>query len=428
MLYLAFSKFSLFFLLFPAFLILALFRSPLTWLVCGFLFSLSSLFWVRIAMIDYGGVYPPIAYSLLTVLAVFLGLYQFGFTYLLWKILRYNLLTLPFLWTLVEILRSHFPYGGFPWLLAGEMILYIPLFKNYLSAGGVYLGSILMVFACLIPLLMKKPKYLATSLIVFIIPVPFIKFPVERADLKGLKVALFQTNVPEHIKLSDPDFYRFLPSYWKFFDEMVARNPDIIFLPESAFPFDGRDIYAEGRKLLSYSQKSIIISGLTDLRLEGEGYRAYNSVFVIHRGEILDFYDKVRILPFGEFVPFPFQFAKNYFGAIGGIDFTPGPEPRCVRAGRFRVGTPICFEVSYYTLVKKMSDCADFIAVLTNDAWFRDSDGTFQHLRQARVRAVETRKYVLWVNNTGPSAVISPQGELLKVLPYGKQGYIFYEF
>ena len=428
MLYLAFSKLNLLPLSIIGLFLLIRVRSFLFWFLSGFAFFLSSLFWVRISMIDYGGVYPPLAYLLVMVLALFLTLYQYAGTYILWKLSRFFVPLLPFIWTALELLRSSFPYGGFPWLLMGETLLGIPILKNYLSAGGVYLGSALTLSLATLPLILRKPRQLIIYLIVFIIPVPFIKFPRNELELSGLKIAIFQTNVPEHIKLNKPEFYRFLPSYWRHFERIRDHKPDILFLPESAFPFDARDIYAEGQRLLGYSKDFTIVTGLTDMRASTGGYEAYNSVFVLEEGQIRDFYDKVKILPFGEFVPFPFRFVKKYFGAIGGVDFSPGKEVRCVRTRKVTIGTPICFEVSYYSLVKKMAECSDLIAVVTNDAWFRDSDGTFQHLRQARVRAVETRKYILWINNTGPSAVISPEGEIIRMIPYGKQDFIIYTF
>jgi len=149
-----------------------------------------------------------------------------------------------------------------------------------------------------------------------------------------------------------------------------------------------------------------VVTGLVDVRFEGKKARPYNSVFLIHRRRVIDFYDKVRLLPFGEFVPFPFGFTKDIFGAIGGVDYVPGDSVRCMRAGNLSLATP-----------------ADLIAVLTNDAWFRDSDGTYQHMRHARIRAVENRIFVIWVNNTGPSALISPEGRILKEIPYGKVGF-----
>ncbi|WP_457600693.1 apolipoprotein N-acyltransferase [Hydrogenivirga sp.] len=423
--YLAFSKLNLWFSIFPALFILGLLRTPSAWLMAGYSALLPSLLWVRIAMVDYGEVLPPVAYTLILLLVSFLVLVQFGAVYYLWRRLRYNPIALPFLWVGAELLRSHFPYGGFPWLLVGEISVDVPLLKHYLTAGGVYLCSLLILTLSIAPAHRKNGRFLLTTLALFLLPLPFLKLGYESP--RGVKVAVVQPNVEEGVKLNREKFYNYLPEYWKLLDEVYKHKPDVVFLPESALPFAANRLYSEGKRLLSYSERFTIVTGLIDIRF-GEGWEPYNSVFVIDRGKVTDFYDKTRLLPFGEYVPFPFGFVKEIFGAIGGTDYVPGDGARCLRAGKLRVGTPVCFEVSYYPLVREFSGCADIIAVLTNDGWFRDSDGTYQHLRQARVRAVENRKFVLWVNNTGPSAVVSPEGELVKSIPYGEKGFILYSF
>jgi len=423
--YLAFSKLNLWFLIVPAPFILSGIRTFRGWFLAGFLSFFLSLLWIRIAMIDYGGVYPPVAYSLIVLLVLFLTLYQFGLTYLLWKLFKFNVLLLPLLWVFAEVLRSHIPYGGFPWLILGELLIDFPLLKNYLSAGGVFLGSLILFYLSLAPHLIRKRSGIVVLFLMFLLPVPFFNSKVR--EPKNLKVAIIQPAVPEEVKLDKSRFYEYLPTYWKLMDEAVRYKPDIILLPESAFPFLAEELYSKGKKLLAYSHKAVIVTGLIDIRY-GEGWEPYNSVFVIHRGEVIDFYDKTKLLPFGEYVPFPFGFVKEIFGAIAGMDYMPGKGARCLKLDGIRIGTPICFEVSYFGLVRDMAGCADLIAVLTNDGWFRDSDGTFQHLRQARVRALENGRYLLWVNNTGPSAVISPRGEIIKEIPYGRSGILFFEF
>ena len=86
----------------------------------------------------------------------------------------------------------------------------------------------------------------------------------------------------------------------------------------------------------------------------------------------------------------------------------------------------MCFEIAYPFYVKKFK--CDIFAVITNDGWFLDSDGTYQHMRMARIRSFENGVFILWVNNTGPSAVISPDGTILKYLPYGERGILFFSF
>ena len=423
--YLAFSKLSLWFLLPFSLFILARNREFRFWFLTGFLSFLLSLLWIRIAMVDYGGVFPPIAYLLIALLVLFLTLYQFGLTYLLWKLVRFNLPLLPFLWTGAEILRSNLPYGGFPWLLTGELLVDFPLLKHYLSVGGVYLGSLVLWFLSLSPLLVRDRRGPALLAVVLFLPLLFDPPEVKRPQ--DLRVAIVQPNVEESVKLNKEKFYDYLPTYWKLLEEVLKKDPDVVFLPESAFPFTGGELPERGKKLLDYSHRAIIVTGMIDVRFS-EVWEPYNSVFVIDKGKVVDFYDKVRLLPFGEYVPFPFGFVKEIFGAIAGIDYLPGSGPRCLKVGKYKVGTPICFEVSYFGLVRRFAECSDFMAVLTNDGWFRDSDGTFQHLRQARVRALETGRFVLWVNNTGPSAVISPEGEILKEIPYGEAGYLIFDF
>ena len=423
LLYLAFSKYDLWFLTFPALLALSGSRSALGWFLGGVSFFLPSLLWIRIAMVDYGGVYPPVAFTLIALLALFLTLYQFNLTHLLWRLTGFRLVLLPPLWMTAEILRSHFPYGGFPWVLVGEHMVNLPLLKYYLSAGGVYLGTVLIWYVSLAPLLLRRLRYVLLYLLLFLLPVPFVRFDPHLPP-EDITIALVQTNVPEEVKLNRDLFRKDLPRLWRLLEEAESQSPDLILLPESAFPFFAGDLYDQGRRLLEASKRSSVVVGLVDIRIKGSDVLPYNSVFALRDGEVVDFYDKVRLLPFGEYVPFPFGFVKEIFGAIGGIDYTPGKDLDCLDLDGLKLGTPICFEVSYFSLVKRIASCADLIAVLTNDGWFRDSDGTYQHLRQARVRAVENRRFLIWVNNTGPSAVISPEGEILAEIPYGREGVL----
>ncbi len=424
-LYLAFSKYDLWLLTFPALFLLTSSRSALGWFLGGLSFFFSSLLWIRIAMVDYGGVNPIVAILLIASLSLLLTLYQFSLTHFLWKLSGFKVVLLPPVWTFAEIMRSHFPYGGFPWVLIGEHAVNIPLLRDYLSAGGVYLGTLLLWYISLSPHLLKKPRYALLYLLLFLLPLPFVEREV-RTPKRDFKVAIVQTNVPEDVKLRKDLFLGELPRLWRLLEEAVSKNPDLIIFPESAFPFFAGDLYEKGRKLLEASKKAPILVGLVDVRTDGSFIRPYNSVFAISGGDVIDFYDKVRLLPFGEYVPFPFGFVKDIFGAIGGVDYTPGEDLDCVDIEDLRVATPICFEVSYFSLVRKLARCSDIIAVLTNDGWFRDSDGTFQHLRQARVRAAENRRFLIWVNNTGPSAVISPEGKILAEIPYGKEGVLLF--
>ena len=421
--YASFSKWSLWPLIFVFFYLLSQDKSFKAWILTGIFSCFFSLFWVRISVHDYGGVPLPLALLLVFLLASFVAVMQFGITYILWRFFKFSLIALPFLWTFSEIFRSLFPYGGFPWLIVGELSVDIPIFYKVLSLGGVYLGTFAIISLALV---LRKPLIggliLALALAgLYLWTPPFKKPP-------PVKVSLVQTNVPEEDKLNTEAFYRHLPRLWALLEETLKENPDLIVFPESAFPFRFPYLMEEGQRLLEASKKVPIIVGLVDVDFSSERVEPKNSVFLLKGGKVQDRYDKVKLLPFGEFVPFPFGFAKDIFGAIAGIDFVKGKGPKCFDLGLYRISTPICFEVSHFFFIRSMGKCSDMVVVLTNDGWFRDSDGTFQHMRQARVRAVENRLYLLWVNNTGPTAVISPEGKILKSLPYGVSGILTFDF
>ncbi|MDQ7082139.1 MAG: hypothetical protein Q9N34_03475 [Aquificota bacterium] len=171
--YLSFSKYDLWFLLPPALFLLALLRDHLSWFLAGLFSVLPSLLWIRIAMVDYGGVSTPVALTLILLLSLFIALYQFSGTYLLWRFLGFRTVLLPVLWTLFEVLRSHIPYGGFPWLLVGEHTVNIPLLKYYLTAGGVYLGSLILWYLSLSPIVLRERKSLPVLLVAFSHLFPF---------------------------------------------------------------------------------------------------------------------------------------------------------------------------------------------------------------------------------------------------------------
>ena len=243
-------------------------------------------------------------------------------------------------------------------------------------------------------------------------------------NAKTLKVALVQTAVDQHIKLNWNLFREHSPKVLQLVERAAKESPDLILLPESAFPFMfSEEEHPDRFSLMQVSLSTPILVGLIDVR---EGLKPYNSVYLLHGGRV-SYYDKVKLLPIGEYLPYPFDFLKDIFGAISGMDYIPGEKVESLKLGDIKVATPICFEIAYWDLVRKLSNDANMIAVFTNDGWFKDSDCSFQHLQWARVRAIENGMYVLWVNNSGDTGVIDYKGRVLKKLPYMKRGILFYD-
>ncbi len=427
LLYLPFSKYGLWFFVFPALLLLLWQRKGFFWFISGFSFFFFSLRCANIASIEYGGVSPFISYAIFVPFTLLLSFYQFYMP--LWlnkRVFRNSAWSIPLLYTGFEILRSYFPYGGFPWLILGSLAVYIPLIKHSLLYMNVYLQSLFLWFFVL--LIFLKRFRAAGILVLLVALVALLAMGEKEAKVhrsKVIKVALVQTAVPQEDKLDTSAFRRHAEGILRLTEEAAGRGVDLIVLPESALHFfysDENDEY--NFWLRNLSLRVPILVGLVDVR---QGLKPYNSAYLLKNGTAVQHYDKIKLFPIGEYMPFPFGFLKDIFPAISGLDYYPGGHLKPLEYKDMRIATPICFEVAYYSLVRDLSKRANLIVVLTNDGWFGDSDCAAQHYLWARVRAMETGKYLLWVNNSGDTGIIDPMGRVIKRMPYMKRGVVYGE-
>jgi apolipoprotein N-acyltransferase len=178
-------------------------------------------------------------------------------------------------------------------------------------------------------------------------------------------------------------------------------------------------------------QGSVLITGAAraaDEQTVGRPLRAYNSIYVIdHDGTILSIYDKVHLVPFGEYLPF--QAALEKLGLMqltklpGG--FLAGDRRRTYMVPRAPRMLPlICYEIIFPGSVVPQGDRPAWMLNVTNDAWFGISPGPYQHLQQARVRAIEEGLPLVRAANTGISAVTDPFGRVIRSLPLGTEGVL----
>ncbi len=425
LLYLPFSKHALWLALLPALYLLFKNPKPYFWNTSGFVFFFLSLRCVNIASVEFGGLNPLLAYLIFTLFILFLTLYQFTLPLLLYrKFLVPFPLALAFLFVLFELLRSYFPYGGFPWLILGSVLVDVPLLRLSLYHLGVYGASLMLV---LLALLLVHKKFIHGFILLLLVLLLSLHAGYELRktyrEAKTLRVALIQTAVDQRVKLDWRVFREHTPEIMKVVEKAVKGKPQAVFLPESAFAFMFSEEFNPYRqRLMELSMDVPIMVGLIDVR---EGLKPYNSVYLLDGGRV-EYYDKVRLLPVGEYLPYPFGFLKSIFGSISGIDYVPGDTLKSLDLRGVKIATPVCFEIAYWDLVRELSKDANLMAVFTNDGWFKDSDCVYQHLRWARVRAVENGLYVLWLNNSGGTGVIDYMGRVLERLPYMERGILFY--
>ncbi len=235
-------------------------------------------------------------------------------------------------------------------------------------------------------------------------------------------IRLVQPNAPQREKWDPERAQTFVARQLLFTAEPPV--PDLVVWPESAIPLALNDAGPLLAKAVEAAGSATVILGATRY----EGPRAYNSLIVLGPGgEVLDVYDKHHLVPFGEYIPFgglARLLGLRSFAARDGYGFSPGEEARRLDLGWMGHPLPlICYEAIFPSEVGA-GERPDWLLQITNDAWFGTFSGPYQHLAQARFRAVEQGVPMVRVANTGISAVIDSRGRIVTSLPLGQGGYI----
>jgi apolipoprotein N-acyltransferase len=256
--------------------------------------------------------------------------------------------------------------------------------------------------------------------------------------VENVKLRLMQPNLQQDVRFNYSAKAEVMQKYLALSDRATGpqstgvRDATILIWPESAFPFflsREADAMAQIAELLP--KGTVLITGAVrapDLPPGTRVTRAYNSIYVIdHDGSILSFYDKLHLVPFGEYLPFQDWMEKLGFVQLTKVQggFIPGERRRTMELPRAPRMLPlICYEAIFPGDVASRDDRPGWIVNLTNDGWFGISTGPYQHLQQTRVRAIEEGLPVVRVANTGISAVIDPVGRIVARLDLGVEGVL----
>ena len=400
------------------------------YLGAGFIYSILCYYWIFYTLYRFGDMNIFLVISLFFLFIVSVDILQFGSVYLLQRLYNFNIYMFPVSWISVEYLREFFPFDGFPWYPIGTLIVHVPILKYSLAFFGVYgVGLFLLYF--LISFKSKKQLLFSAFIVLFLTLLCYnYKSYVSGfyKDKPSIKVATIQPDIDESIKLNYEQFEKESLVYFPLIKKAISENADLIVLPESAFPFLYSDYDDPVRELfIYYTYYRPFVVGLVDIRYKGKKILPTNNAYSFYEGNMIDYYSKIKLLPFGEYMPYPFKFAKKLFAAINGIDFVPGKSPKpinvIINGKTYKVATPICFELDFSSYVRKLSLNSDFIINLTNDSWFGPTLEPYEHNDQAVARAIENGAYLIRSNNSGISAIISPLGDE-KTLPFGAKGVL----
>ena len=367
--------------------------------------------------------------SLLLLLVIYLSLYWGAFAFLASYVKEKGewivLLAFPALWVGLEYLRS-FLLSGFPWALVGySQYLNTPLVQ-IADITGVYGVSFFLVlintlfFLWIVRWIERKRVPLQGTiftlvLLALIFGYGYWKIGSPVKDNKGLKVGVAQGNIAQDVKWDRAFQNKTIRIYRRLSFQLKRQSPRLIVWPETALPSYFPSGTALDGTILTVPQEmaSYLLFGSLSSQKEGKEERIYNSAYLLSpRRRILGRYDKMHLVPFGEYVPLSTLFP--FFNSLVGIgNITPGEEVVVFQLPRGKFGVLICFEVIFPELCREfVRNGADFMVTITNDAWFGRTSAPYQHLAQATFRSIENRMWLVRAANTGISAFVDPWGRI----------------
>ncbi len=396
----------------------------------GYAFGLGlmgfGVFWIRVSIAQFGGVPMALAVSVTLLFILFMASY-YALAGWLSQRLRggsdgvWLVLVLPALWGLSEWLRGWL-FTGFPWLALGYSQIGLPL-AGYGPVFGVFGISVLLALSSgLLNLWPRLPAVLCLlALWAGGLGLQQLDWTQPAGD--PIRVSLLQGNIPQAQKwLSEmrvPSINRYL--------EMSASVPDsrILVWPETAVPAFDSEVETSLLQPLHEQlreQGRDLLLGIVVGNRDADYYNAMISLGSSGRGQ----YHKRHLVPFGEYLPFD-RWTRPVldFLRIPMSDFSPGGDGKpLVELGGYQAGVDICYEDAYGEEIIRALPQAAFLINASNDAWFGDSLAPHQHLEIARMRALETGRYMLRATNTGISAIIDERGRLRATSPQFEQAVL----
>ncbi len=353
-------------------------------------------------------------------LPIFLSLF-FGLGFCLFKYLNskfYLIIFTPFIFLLIEFIISNILYG-FPWitysLILSNNIIGFYLLKYF----GLYISSYLILFLFFLPFafiysweLEYKKKLIFIIHSPFFIAVIFLFFISNSNDYnqsKKIHIDLFQilspiNNIDKVLVEND------------IINKIKNSKAEYLIFAENNYPYLVSDFNNISiMKYIKNNQKVIIGSS----RIENDKF--YNSFLFLEKNKIQSF-DKQILVPFGEFLPFR-TYLKFMDKITGNIDFTSGTNKRLINSKNINVLPIVCYEIIFNKILKNINENKiDILINITNDSWFGNKLGPYQHFYHSRMRALISNKYLLRVSNNGITSIIDNNGKILNFIDLNKKG------
>jgi len=416
---------------------------------CGILWYAGTCYWIYKTMHQYGGLNKPLALLALFLFCLYLGIYHGLFGLLLSLSVgpgrdnRRALLAAPFLWVAVELARARIT--GFPWNLLGTaQVDNISLSRITMWTGVYGVSFEIMLVNVAVAAAFLVPKKKRSTLLVASLTAAAVLQAGRLVDASALPAdhaaLLVQENIPVDETWTRDTFQRTLGELTDLSVKAAASSStaasvsasarvDLIVWPESPAPFFSSDpLFRDPVSQMARATHTWVVTGaignISAMQNGTSGSKVFNSAALASpSGEWTARYDKVHLVPFGEYLPFPrlFAFAGGLTKEVG--EFKAGKSRAPLLAGDTRLGIFICYESVFPDEVRQFANQgAQVLVNLSNDGWYGDSGAYAQHLNQTRMRAIENDRWILSATNTGVTASIDPYGRIVTRLPRKARG------
>lgn len=400
--------------------------------VFGLVFRAGTMYWVVQAMTRFGGLPLPAALAgaaaLFGYLAIFPGLFMLAL-----RRLGPASATTPLLagtvWVGLEFLQGRL-FTGFPWLLLGYAGGRSELLLQNADLAGVYgLGFLVVVVnGALATLALDgrkgwRPALATATLLVLALGYGAVRLAEHQpSDRHDLRVGLAQGNVAQDEKWDAGRVEAIRERYLDLTARAAADGADVVVWPESAWPdpwgLERSVVGVEDLRALARTSGTSVLVGTVRVIEEQEGVQVANAAVLLGAdGRLAGAYEKVQLVPFGEYLPFRrwLTFLGPLVQAVGELRAGDADQPLLADpvAGLPPVGLSICYEIIFPSIAREhVRAGAELLATITNDAWYGRSSAPWQHFLMARMRAVENRRWLLRAANTGISGIIDPAGRV----------------
>lgn len=398
--------------------------------ISGITAHIGMIYWIADVVIHYGHLpfyrSMMVMFLLASYLSIYVALFSSAIVFLRQRFALY--LVAPVSWICLEYLKSNL-FTGFPWENLGYSQYADYYFIQIADVAGVYGLSflVMLINVTIYEVLTKRFKdTLALSITVLLLCLGGYLYGILRTsqidqvqeNAPTIEIALVQGNIDQSIKWN--------PKYQKdtldVYENLSPRHPDgkerLLVWPETAVPFDFQDESDLKKRVESIAvrSESWFIFGSMSYELKGGVKNYYNSAYLLSpAGRVHGKYDKVHLVPYGEYVPLRRIFPSITALAADIGDFLPGREYIPLKMGKRHIGVLICYEGILSEAARRYKRAsADFLVNITNDAWFGTTSAPYQHFSMTLFRAIETRLFLARAANTGISAIVDPTGRIVR--------------